>query len=82
MKPLLRYIMLLSLLLGWSVQAAEDPAPQSQDTEEIQAEQDAPAANDSEDDQAVADDAEESPGRFIPTEEISQDLGVSFPIDI
>ena len=25
---------------------------------------------------------EESPGRFIPTEEISQDLGVSFPVDI
>ena len=34
MKPLLRYIMLLSLLLGWSVQAAEDPVPQSQDTED------------------------------------------------
>ena len=25
---------------------------------------------------------EESSGRFIPTEEISQDLGVSFPVDI
>ena len=25
---------------------------------------------------------EESAGRFIPTEQISQDLGVSFPIDI
>lgn len=29
-----------------------------------------------------AENAEQSPGRFIPTEEISQDLGVSFPVDI
>tara|TARA_R110002073_G_scaffold74173_8_gene181586 strand:- start:603 stop:815 length:213 start_codon:yes stop_codon:yes gene_type:complete len=28
------------------------------------------------------EDEEESSVRFIPTEEISQDLGVSFPIDI
>jgi hypothetical protein len=30
------------------------------------------------------DEAEEgdSPARFIPTEQISQDLGVSFPVDI
>ena len=27
-------------------------------------------------------DDEESPGRFVPTEQISQDLGVSFPVDI
>ncbi len=29
-----------------------------------------------------AEEEEESPDRFIPTEEISQDLGVSFPVDI
>ena len=29
-----------------------------------------------------ADDEEESSVRFIPTEQISQDLGVSFPVDI
>jgi hypothetical protein len=28
------------------------------------------------------EEEEESPDRFIPTEEISQDLGVSFPVDI
>jgi hypothetical protein len=28
------------------------------------------------------EDEESSSGRFIPTEEISQDLGVSFPVDI
>ena len=27
-------------------------------------------------------DEEGSPGRFVPTEQISQDLGVSFPVDI
>ena len=27
-------------------------------------------------------DEEASPGRFVPTEQISQDLGVSFPVDI
>lgn len=31
---------------------------------------------------AETEEEEESPDRFIPTEEISQDLGVSFPVDI
>ena len=31
---------------------------------------------------AGGDEEEEVPGRFIPSEQISQDLGVSFPIDI
>jgi hypothetical protein len=31
---------------------------------------------------AEALEDEESPGRFVPTEQISQDLGVSFPVDI
>lgn len=30
----------------------------------------------------VAAEEEESPGRFIPTEQLSQDLGASFPVDI
>jgi len=30
----------------------------------------------------VGDDADASPGRFIPTEQLSQDLGASFPVDI
>ena len=30
----------------------------------------------------ASDEEEQSPERFIPTEEISQDLGVSFPVDI
>jgi hypothetical protein len=30
----------------------------------------------------VGDDPDNSPGRFIPTEQLSQDLGASFPVDI
>lgn len=30
----------------------------------------------------VEENEEESPSRFIPTEQISQDLGVTFPADI
>lgn len=30
----------------------------------------------------TGDNEEESPSRFIPTEQISQDLGVTFPADI
>ncbi len=33
-------------------------------------------------DDEQTDEEEESPSRFIPTEQISQDLGVSFPVDI
>ena len=33
-------------------------------------------------DEIDSEDEEESPERFIPTEEISQDFGVSFPVDI
>ena len=30
----------------------------------------------------VEDEEEDSAGRFIPTEQLSQDLGASFPVDI
>lgn len=33
-------------------------------------------------DVAQVEDEEESSGRFIPTEQLSQDLGASFPVDI
>jgi hypothetical protein len=37
---------------------------------------------DEESDQTDELEEEDSPSRFIPTEQISQDLGVSFPADI
>jgi hypothetical protein len=33
-------------------------------------------------DREELDEPEESEARFVPTEEISQDLGVAFPVDI
>ncbi|MFT6092600.1 MAG: hypothetical protein ACJA2Q_000489 [Pseudohongiellaceae bacterium] len=38
--------------------------------------------NDTKSVEPLADEETESAGRFIPTEEISQDLGVSFPANI
>ena len=82
MSRFMRYMLFLTVLLGWAVQAADNPAPQSQDAEESQVEQDSSAAENTEDVEVAFEDGEESPERFIPTEEISQDLGVSFPVDI
>jgi len=54
---------------------AQEPTQQSEQQAEPQQEEDFIF------DESEADE-EESPDRFIPTEEISQDLGVSFPVDI
>ena len=78
----MRFLLLLSVLLGWSVHAADDPVPQTQDTEEVQVEQDDDVAQSGDNPEVAVEDDEDSPERFIPTEEISQDLGVSFPVDI
>lgn len=70
-------------------QPALQPAPQQE--EELQpAEIETPAGVPADTDLILADVDEETAeeednlrnGRFIPTEEISQDLGVSFPVDI
>lgn len=75
------HALLLVFGLLASAQAAENPPPANEEeasaeTEELESQ--APA----EDTQNPTEEEEESPGRFIPTEEISQDLGVSFPVDI
>lgn len=43
---------------------------------------DQPGGVESASEAAEDDDESEGPGRFIPSEQISQDLGVSFPADI
>lgn len=86
-RYLLAGLLLLVASLAWS---ADNPAPQDSDQEVAQqpdnvAGQDNSADADlilDEESAAPADEDEDSPGRFIPTEEISQDLGVSFPVDI
>ena len=56
-----------------AAQDSEQSAAQAVETEE--ASENAESAQD-------AESEEESGARFIPTEEISQDFGVSFPVDI
>ncbi len=83
LKPLWPAVVLffcLVLVVEAQQQDADNGAgtPQQQQVEE-------PAGNAQENDAEQADgqDSEEdSPSRFIPTEQISQDLGVSFPADI
>lgn len=84
--------LLFSLLAAGWTWAAEDQVEQTEENSEataaaVEAEavdgaalpiSDEPEAG--EPGEALED--EESPGRFVPTEQISQDLGVSFPVDI
>lgn len=63
-------------------QDAVNEAASDEDQEELadaaQAEQD----SSSQDVAQVEAEEEDSSGRFIPTEQLSQDLGASFPVDI
>lgn len=63
-------------------QDAVNEAASDEDQEELadaaQAEQD----SSSQDVAQVEAEEEDSTGRFIPTEQLSQDLGASFPVDI
>lgn len=83
----------LLLVAGNAVaQVSGQPADQTEDTDQQQAAQQpadgqaatAPSAQDNNDGQQQQDagDDQNPQGRFIPTEQISQDLGVSFPVDI
>jgi hypothetical protein len=69
-----------------AAQDSEQSAAQEVETEEASAPQQQEPAQETElagDVSAQdADSDEESGARFIPTEEISQDFGVSFPVDI
>ena len=85
--------LLLILLFGlnqFAVLAQDDPSAQDAQTEPAE-QVDTESTEDAQDDGSdlvaveileVGEDESESSVRFIPTEEISQDLGVSFPINI
>ncbi len=92
----MRKLVILFLVLLASIAWAADNQPQQQadenaeqlvlDTEvtseELEAaENDELILGDAEDTEQV-DEQDRSSSRFIPTEQISQDLGVSFPVDI
>ncbi len=83
-------IVLFALLLGMSsVQAQDNSSQQATDAaggalnDETTTVIPPQRSDDADDANGNAENAdEESNSRFIPTEEISQDFGVSFPVDI
>ena len=90
-------IFMVSLLLLSQVAWAAENAPQQQtedqgseeaalDTgvtpEEAAAGESDDLVSDNEGNEQEVEEERQSSGRFIPTEQISQDLGVSFPVDI
>ena len=89
---LTRAVMLLACAWVFSVAAqdSEQSAAQAVETEEASAAEQQESAQESAQETELAGDVsaqdadseEESGARFIPTEEISQDFGVSFPVDI
>lgn len=79
------------LAAGWAwaaenqVEQAEENSEATEAAVEVEAVDDAalPVSDEADAGEPVeALEDEESPGRFVPTEQISQDLGVSFPVDI
>ena len=93
MRRLLITFFLLAVSIVWAAenQAPENASPNAQDSAVLDTELTPEELEAAENDELVlgeteADeqDAEENRGssRFIPSEQISQDLGVSFPVDI
>lgn len=90
MKGLIQLFLSGALLFTVSPVFAQQSAPQEPAEQAEQSGQDeqAPSAESEQDERPDIDSqpiqrAEgEAPGRFIPSEQISQDLGVSFPVDI
>ena len=88
----MRKLFLFALLsfCQFAIAAENDPPAQDADLQEaVQAESDISIESQEDGSDLIAaeildtnEDEEESSVRFIPTEEISQDFGVSFPVDI
>ena len=76
----------IMLLYAVASFAAESPLEQAEENSDalVSDEIESAEASDSATEAAMTEpsEEEESPGRFVPTEQISQDLGVSFPVDI
>lgn len=79
------FLILVAMLLSWYslAQDSQDQADVTTGQQPVVDEvQDDAAADQAATEEALEETEEETPGRFIPSEQISQDLGVSFPIDI
>lgn len=90
----MKIILLTMLLVPGGPLVAQQPADEAESTE--QAEEASAEQNGDDEEQEEASDPDlpdidsepidsaqsQGPGRFIPSEQISQDFGVSFPVDI
>lgn len=63
-------------------QGAANDAASSEEQEELAEDAQAQQDSSSQDVAQAEVEEEDSTGRFIPTEQLSQDLGASFPVDI
>jgi hypothetical protein len=75
---------LTAALVMQTVRAQQDSAAASEQEAAIEAAQEdtAQLELDEPEESEGSEEPEESEARFVPTEEISQDLGVAFPVDI
>ena len=91
-KIFMVYLLLFSQVI-WAAENATEQPTEDQVNEEATLDTELPSeeitANESDDlgsgngeDEEESEEEGQSNGRFIPTEQISQDLGVSFPVDI
>ena len=77
----MRYLSLFVLLILSQVIVAAENDALAEDADQVETTQVDPEITQEAGDEITETD-EETSVRFIPTEEISQDLGVSFPVDI
>jgi hypothetical protein len=83
-KYVLGLFLVFSFSSAWGAEATTPPVQVDEienDSEQSDNALDV-AVNEALEEELEADEAERSPSRVIPTEQISQDLGVSFPVDI
>ncbi|MBL4821736.1 MAG: hypothetical protein JKY98_12220 [Gammaproteobacteria bacterium] len=76
----------LCLTPSWAAEAPKEDSEQENNAQISSGEQQRsevdPATSPEEDSELEAEKEQQSSSRFIPTEQVSQDLGVSFPVDI
>jgi len=88
--PVFRNCLACLLLAGasllWpamSIHAQNEPeAPAEEIDQQAESEQAEAVPQEAEDPEPLPVDVDKTPGRFIPSEEISEDLSVPFPVDI
>lgn len=80
LKLTMLMILMLSAKVSLAVQDADTTQELDQEEESVQVEQQNTEMPEQE--ETTDEEIEESPSRFLPTEQISQDLGVTFPADI